>query len=157
MYLPPPGEREPVVGRRPYEIGPEAEPGRPLPVDEVRKPFPLLGVGAFVGEGVGEEVEVERLPYHGGVAQQHAVRRMQRVDAVREQRLDRFRKRVFAARRDGELADEEGVAGRALGEGRELGLGEGSVSGGCEREAAGVVGGERLQLEHGRGLAECRA
>ena len=53
-------EREALVRGRAHEVVPEAQPQRPLPVDEVREPLPLLGIGRLLGEGLGQEIEVER-------------------------------------------------------------------------------------------------
>ena len=90
--------------------------------DELAEPFPagrVARVRDLVLEDLAEELQLEHRADDRGVAKQHPVRRLERVDTRREQALDRLRQRLerfTLPGRDDELADEERVAAGSLGE-----------------------------------------
>ena len=87
--------REAGVGRLAQEIVPEGELAVVGLLHELGERFPPLGVTGLrhlVGENLPHQVEPEHRSHDGRVAEQHPVRRSERVDPRGEERLDRFRK-----------------------------------------------------------------
>ena len=121
--------------------------------DELAQPFPargIAGVRDLVLENRADEVELELRPDHRRVAEEHAVLRIERVDAGREQALDRLGQRlepVAGARGDDELADEERVAAGTLGQRGQRLARQRDLVRQRERELGGDVGSERRELD----------
>ena len=134
--LAPAAEREALVRNCAEEVVPEAQHVRPLPGDELAEAAPAVEVAdvlELVREHVGQQVELEAGPEHGGVAEQEAIAGLEGVDPSRDQRLDGLRERRAVAAGAGgrhELAHEQRVSTRALRDFGNQVFGERDLAGG---------------------------
>ena len=144
--------REAGVRGLAQEIVPEGELTVVGLLHELRERLPPLGVTGLrhlVSEDLPHEVEPEHRPHDGRVAEQHPVRRSQRVDPRGEERLDRFRKvaGVVCARSSHELAQEERVARSTEGDVLDRLLRERVLGSHRQRQRRRTVDVERCELE----------
>ena len=115
-------KREAFVRSRPNEVVSERERLSVRRDDELTKGNPALaiaGVRNLVMEYFAEQVEREVRADDRGVAQEHAVRWVERVDPYSEEAFDRLRQAresVSVLGCEDELSDKEGDPARALDE-----------------------------------------
>ena len=142
-----------MVRRRADEVVPECECvaiGRDDELAEVRPPLRVACLRDLVFENLAEQVEPERRPDHRRIPQQHPVGGSKRVDARRQQALDRLRQLIKSGAVLGsehEFADEERIPSRALRECLDGVDRERELRGDRDRELFGGRAGERLQLD----------
>ena len=123
------------------------------PLDELADPLPAVDpadVAELVAEELAHQVEVEAGAHDRGDAQEQPVLRLERVDPLRHQPLDRLGQLSSgaAADRGDELAHEERVTARAGDERLERVLGERELAVDHPGERGSQLGRQGLEREH---------